>query len=269
MTIGHAVQRKLFRGRQAMQLISDAVREGRFRQAAEYLGRVLVLAVGTVFPQVHGRIEHPNDDETQKFDEQFGLDTSQTVRLNEMELDHAASAVQASYYQPSSPAVFRQIAEDLQLEWERFTFVDCGSGKGLVLLLASELPFKRIQGIEFAANLHRTAVENIRKFQSPAQRCRQIEAVCADATNYSFAPEPTVFYLFNPFGEQVLNGFLENIERSWKEHRRELYFVYVEPFFVELFDRRPFLMRVKEVRSRPTSSYVIFKTRASVADANR
>jgi len=45
-----------------------------------------------------------------------------------------------------------------------FTFVDLGSGKGRVLLMASHYPFKRIIGVEFIPELHQVAQENIRKY---------------------------------------------------------------------------------------------------------
>lgn len=256
------LRRKLFRGKQALQLIGGALREGNYRQAFEYFGRVCVLIVGVALPEVVAKSEHPNGAEAQGFDSQFGVETSRPMRLSEMELEADANTVQASYYQPSSPALFRKIMAELNLDWKRFTFVDCGSGKGLVLLLASELPFRRILGIEFAANLHRAAAENIRKFHSPQQQCRDLESICADATTYKFPPEPTIFYLFNPFGEEILNGFLDNVERSLRDHPREIYLVYVEPLFAEAIERRSFAHKIAEYRDRPSNSYNIYKTPA-------
>jgi hypothetical protein len=45
-----------------------------------------------------------------------------------------------------------------------FTFIDLGSGKGRVLLMAAAYGFKRIIGVEFMPELHRVAEENIRKY---------------------------------------------------------------------------------------------------------
>ena len=139
-----AFQRKFFRGRQAAGQIFNAVGRGDLRQATEYIGRVLVLAAGTAFPKMLGRCEHPNGAQAKCFDDQFGVETSSPMRLADMELDANASTVQASYYQPSSPELIRGMLRELALDWGRFTFIDVGSGKGLVLLVASEQPFQRV-----------------------------------------------------------------------------------------------------------------------------
>ena len=263
MKASAALQRKFFRGKQAAGQIIDAVGRGDFRQATEYVGRVCVLAVGAAFPKVLKKCEHPNGVEAQGFDQQFGVETSAPMRLAEMELDGTAKTVQASYYQPSSPELLRGIMRELQalnIDFERFNFVDVGSGKGLVLLIASERPFKRVIGIEFAANLHRAAESNLEKFKSPLKRCPTLESVCAYATKYEFPAEPTVFYLFNPFGEEILGGFLDNVERGWKVHRQAMYLVYVEPLFSDAIERRGIFTKMKEVEGRVSQSYKIYKT---------
>src|SRR5688572_30646614 len=149
MKASAAVQRKFFRGKQAAGQIIDAVGRGDFRQATEYVGRVCVLAVGAAFPKVLGKRELPNGVEAEGFDRQYGVETSEPVRVTEMELDGAAKTVQASYYQPSSPELLRGIMRELKelnVEFEQCNFVDVGSGRGLVLLVASEQRVKRVIG---------------------------------------------------------------------------------------------------------------------------
>src|SRR6202165_2780171 len=85
----------------------------------------------------------------------------------------------------------------LPIEFDQFTFIDLGSGKGRTLLMASEYPFMRIVGVELIAELHQAAEENIRAYRSATQQCRQIEAVCADASEFVFPETPLVLYLFN------------------------------------------------------------------------
>jgi len=60
-----------------------------------------------------------------------------------------------SAYQPTDPALFREMMASLPIEFNEFTFVDLGSGKGRTLLMASEYPFKKIVGVELIADLHR------------------------------------------------------------------------------------------------------------------
>src|SRR5882724_12595376 len=63
-------------------------------------------------------------------------------------------------YLPARPRNVRRALSDLPVDNPaKYTFVDLGSGKGRILFLAAEFPFRRIQGIEFAVELHREAEE--------------------------------------------------------------------------------------------------------------
>ena len=74
-------------------------------------------------------------------------------------------------------------------------FIDFGSGKGRALLLASELPFKKIVGIEFSPPLHEIARANWRNYLSATQRCKAVELLCLDVVEYAIPPEPAVMCL--------------------------------------------------------------------------
>jgi Histone methylation protein DOT1 len=65
-----------------------------------------------------------------------------------------------SPYQPTDPALFRQMMAELPIDFPEFIFVDLGSGKGRTLLLASEYAFRRIIGVEIVTELHRAAEEH-------------------------------------------------------------------------------------------------------------
>src|SRR5260370_9926823 len=97
----------------------------------------------------------------------------------------------------------------LPIEFDKFTFVDLGSGKGRTLLMAAEYPFRRIVGVELIAELHRAARQNIREYRSPTQRCVQIDSVVVDAREFELPEEPLVLYLFNPLPERALFDALQ------------------------------------------------------------
>src|SRR6266849_8587121 len=134
-----------------------------------------------------------------------------------------------SPYQPTDPALFQEMMAGLPIEFEHFTFVDLGSGKGRTLLMASEYPFKRIVGVELIAELHRAAEENIRDYRSPTQRCVQIEALHADASEFVFPDTPLVLYLFNPLPQAGLRRVLASLDRSLSAHPRAVYVLYHNP----------------------------------------
>jgi len=107
-----------------------------------------------------------------------------------------------------------------------FTFIDLGSGKGRVLLMAADYPFKRIIGVEFMPELHRAAQKNIAGYSYDRQRRQLIESVCTDARDFQFPPEPLVAYLFNPFSEATFAQVLENLRRSVEQSPRPVYIAY-------------------------------------------
>jgi hypothetical protein len=107
-----------------------------------------------------------------------------------------------------------------------FTFIDLGSGKARVLLMASDYPFKRIIGVEFMPELHRTAQKNIANYSNDREQCRQIETLCMDAREFQFPAGPLVVYLFNPFCEATFAKVLENLRRSTEQSPRPIYIAY-------------------------------------------
>jgi hypothetical protein len=134
-----------------------------------------------------------------------------------------------SPYQATDPALFREMMASLPIAFDRFIFVDLGSGKGRTLLMASEYPFRRIVGVELIAELHRAAEENIRLYHSTAQRCSQIEAVCSDACEFVLPDTPLVLYLFNPLPAAGLLRVVRNLERSLEQSPRPVWIVYHNP----------------------------------------
>jgi len=134
-----------------------------------------------------------------------------------------------SPYQPVDAALFREMMSALAIDFERFTFIDIGSGKGRALLLASEYPFRRILGIEFLPELHFIAQRNIQKILSKPLRCATIETICADATQFDFPDEPLVVFLNNPLPEPALRELIGNLATSLNAKPRSGFVLYANP----------------------------------------
>jgi SAM-dependent methyltransferase len=138
-----------------------------------------------------------------------------------------------SAYQPTEPAVFREMLDDLaartSLSFPAFTFVDLGSGKGRTLLMASHYPFRRIVGVELLPALSDIANENIARYRSDSQQCFALESVCADATVYPMPDAPLVLFLFNPFPESPLRQALRNIADRIRRVPAPVYILYHNP----------------------------------------
>lgn len=134
------------------------------------------------------------------------------------------------------------------INFRQFTFIDIGSGKGRVLLMASDYPFRRILGVELLPDLHRVAQENIRKYKSDWQKCPTIESMCGDAREFVFPPEPLLLYLFSPLPESGFVRFLANLERSRRDHPRPLLLIYHNPLLEHLLVLNPILKKVSGTR---------------------
>jgi SAM-dependent methyltransferase len=146
-----------------------------------------------------------------------------------------------SPYQPTEPALFQEMMASLPIEFDQFTFVDLGSGKGRTLLMASEYPFRKIVGVELIADLHCVAEANIHDYRSPTQRCLQIESVQADAREFALPNEPLVLYLFNPLTEHALSEVLRELKKSVGRVPRPVWIVYHNPLLEDVVGASGFL----------------------------
>jgi SAM-dependent methyltransferase len=149
-----------------------------------------------------------------------------------------------SPYQPTDPSLFQEMLGSLETDFRDFVFIDIGSGKGRTLLMASDYPFRRIIGVELLPELHRVAQENIRNYKSDSQQCFALESICADAREFSFPPEPTVLYLFNPLPEPGVVQLLTNLEQSVREHPRPLLVIYHNPVLEHVLANGKWLKKI-------------------------
>jgi hypothetical protein len=180
-----------------------------------------------------------------EYDWDFHVDTtSATVGWSDRLLGHFNSP-----YQPTEPALFHEMLASLmhssaKIDFREFTFIDIGSGKGRVLLMAADYPFRRILGVELLPELHRVAQENISKYKSDSQQCFAVETKNIDAVDFEFPFEPTVLYLFNPLPESGLARMITNLERSPREHPRQVFVLYHNPLLERVLTRSAFFKKI-------------------------
>lgn len=157
-----------------------------------------------------------------EFDWDYRVDTtSATVHWSDRFVGHLHSA-----YQPTEPGAFHEMMGALGIDFPQFTFVDVGSGKGRVLLMAAGYPFHRVMGVELLPSLHRIAEQNISKPGSAKRRCSSVESICQNAVDFAFPQEPIVLYLFNPLGEVNLTKVVESLSQSLRQSLRPAYALY-------------------------------------------
>lgn len=180
------------------------------------------------------------------FDARYGTDTSSLVRSGDLG-DTGDNSTHAVLYWPTLTRTADSILSCLNIEHRNFTFIDMGSGKGRVLLMASMLPFRRIIGVEFSASLHAIAQNNVEVFDDEGQKCGTIDLFCQDAAGFSFPDDNIVVFLFDPFDRPVLASVIANLERSLRTSPRDVWIVYLHTRCRDVIDASPFFELVREV----------------------
>jgi len=150
-------------------------------------------------------------------------------------------------YQPTVVEEFTDIMRHLAIvDMGTFTFIDMGSGKGRVLLMAAMYPFAQIIGVEVQPELDAIARRNIDCFHESGQQCQSIESICMDAREYDFPLTNIVLYLFNPFPDYVLREVLNRLVESASRSPREILVLYNAPYEKQEFERIPELRKYCE-----------------------
>jgi SAM-dependent methyltransferase len=153
-----------------------------------------------------------------------------------------------SPYQPTERELFHEmldaLAQQTNIDFRDFTFIDLGSGKGRTLLMASDYPFRRILGVELLPSLNEIAQQNLVQYQGESQKCFARESICADATTFTLPEGGLVIYLFNPFPESGLRRALANLEESLNQRPRPIYVVYHNPQLEAVLNENGSLKRI-------------------------
>jgi SAM-dependent methyltransferase len=158
-----------------------------------------------------------------EFDGTHGVDTGGVSRLPGLTIS-GPNARFGNGHIASDPLEFHRGIGALPITHQDYTFIDLGSGKGRALLLAATYQFRRVIGVEFAAELHRIAQTNVATISDA-----RIDLVHDDVASYVFPHDPLIIYLYNPFDAQLIGCVAKRIIDSWNACPRPIYVVYVTP----------------------------------------
>ncbi|MGB6974966.1 MAG: class I SAM-dependent methyltransferase [Terracidiphilus sp.] len=171
-----------------------------------------------------GLLRHP-------FDAEHGARTSGLVAGRHLKSGHRNDRHSTAYF-GVAPSVFRQLMARWRrlrpgLRTEEFAFVDVGAGMGRAILLAAELPFRSVTGVELHATLARIARRNAALWRAAGKARAQMKVVCGDAAEFRFPAGRCVAFLFNPFGPAVMRRLVKNVAAQFTDRLDELDLVYV------------------------------------------
>lgn len=158
-------------------------------------------------------------------DRRHGLDTAQPVGRDELGYDVPERDAYTASRWLALPIALprREVTED-------DVFVDLGSGKGRVVLQAARrYPFKRVIGVELSPELNEIARANLERVR-PRLRCRHVELVTADASQWDVPDDVSVVYLYNPFKGPIFASVFDRLSEAVDRSGRPLRIVYVSPF---------------------------------------
>jgi SAM-dependent methyltransferase len=161
------------------------------------------------------------------FDWKYGTDTMRWVDRNALETQ-SDNRSHSAPYRATKVRPLLQLLDRLHLPRD-CNFVDIGSGKGRVLLIASQYGFRKVVGIEFSGELCAVARKNAELFFQAAKPLSSIEVIEADATKYHFQAEDRVLFMYNPFDAFIMAKVLEKIRGSLEENPRRIWLIYNTP----------------------------------------
>ena len=182
------------------------------------------------------------------FDQIHNTDTSGLVPAGHLLTGHPNDEHVTAYY-AVAPSILRTLID----RWRptaphpisRYTFVDIGAGKGRAMLLASQLPFHQVIGIELNPDMADIAQTNLDIWQAAhaadttASKIAPTRLLQQDALDYDLPRTPTVIFLFHPFEAPVLKSLLRRIETQFNNRPGTLDILYVNAECRTVLDHHP------------------------------
>jgi SAM-dependent methyltransferase len=175
----------------------------------------------------------PNRNAVHPFDAKYGTDTGGYLSPQQI----AAGLAHDSFnygYSAIAPSVFgealrrwRHTLPGSARHLKAYTFVDVGAGKGRALLLAAELPFRRVIGVEMNTELVGIARRNIAIWTRLARPRTAIRVMQADALEFCWPRSPLLVYLYNPFACELVERLAAGLAAGSSSRPTDL--LYVNP----------------------------------------
>jgi SAM-dependent methyltransferase len=177
----------------------------------------------------------PNRGVLHPFDQKYGTDTGGYLGPEDL-VKGGTNDAHNHGYSAIAPSVFneacrrwRETLPGISGRIEAYSFVDVGAGKGRALLLASQLPFRKVIGVELSEELSRIAQENVARWSRVARPETKIRVVRQDAANFQWPRTPLLVYLYNPFACSLIASMAESLASIAKSGSGVLDLLYVNP----------------------------------------
>ncbi len=156
-------------------------------------------------------------DKEQQFEKFLGINTSEEEVVLGHDTDMKYSAYEASEYEG-----LISIFDEITLT-PYDTLVDYGCGMGRVLFFCNQRFMCNVTGIEYDDEIFEKLLDNVEyynvRFKGQREKFRLLHMKAED---YVVRPEDNIFYFFNPFSMDILEGVLNRILASHKGKPRKI-----------------------------------------------
>jgi SAM-dependent methyltransferase len=193
-------------------------------------------------PRILGRLRRPHSHiavrNDESFDREHGTETQGIIKVYKLDAVNT-SYIHSHGYEPCETSRLRSDLAVPPIQREQYDFLDLGCGKGRALIIAGEMGFRSVVGVELSPMLSEVAARNLRICGVNGY------VVTQDVSLFEVPDTPCICYLFDPFGKQVMQKFLANLERRLRRSRNDLWVIYQDPVYAEVLESCPFLRVVE------------------------
>ncbi|HRO47758.1 class I SAM-dependent methyltransferase [Agriterribacter sp.] len=166
-------------------------------------------------------------------EKKYGIATSKPVELSELTITNG-NLSQSSRYEAVNYFILEALLSRLRTIAGETSFTDLGCGKGRAMVVAAHYGFTKISGVDFAKEVCSVAEQHLQQLRVQFPQM-EYGLHCQNVLDYDIQPNESVFFLFNPFSDEIISRFLEKVNISTARHPRTIYFLYVSPKHVETF----------------------------------
>jgi SAM-dependent methyltransferase len=195
------------------------LRRLRYSIASTGLSRVLMEAGSRLLSY------RPETDRS--FDARYGTDTSGRLEPSSLGIADAELRERAIVYLASPEKVTRWMLDNVEVIPHERSFVDLGCGKGRVLLVAAQRPFRSVIGVELSPELSTIARHNLERFPARFRKCQELRVENADATSFDFPDTDLLIHLYHPFEPDITGRALQRLHASILERPRRVTIAYL------------------------------------------
>lgn len=200
------------------------------------------------------------------FDVENGVRTSGLIAGRHLKSGHLHDRHATAYY-GVAPSVFQALVRRWRnshpaAALEEFALIDIGAGMGRAVLLAAEMPFRQVVGVELNPFLAQIARRNLAIWRQAGRPRTTTRIVCGDAAQFRFPPGPCLVFLFNPFGATVMRRLLRHMVSNFAGLPLQLDLLYVNNEQESVLQAQPgfkrlFLGQIKRSRKDAIADHAI------------